>query len=156
MVLTMTDSVGPRALGMQVTPENVLRLRNALTAEADRVYHDLRRAEQDLHVGACGTDPLSQPVADIMNAKIQGHMRDAFAYVQTLRDGAEDLHQMARAYGHTEAVIQASFAHYQHYELPGIQARADQRVARAGDRVAELIAPPPPRPAPFPGMIGQS
>ena len=156
MVLTMTDPAGPKALGMHVTPENVLRLRNALTAEADRVYHDLKRAEYDLHVGACGTDPLSQPVADIMNAKIQGHMRDAYYYVKTLQGAAEDLDQMARAYGHTEAAIQASFARYQQYELPDIQARADERVAQTGDRVAELIAPPQPRPAPFPGMIGQS
>ncbi len=58
-------------LGLQVNPENVLKVRAMLMAEADRLYHDMWRYEPQSMVRLCGGDPVSRQAMDGFNVKIR-------------------------------------------------------------------------------------
>jgi hypothetical protein len=143
-------------MGMRVTPENVLQLRNAMDAEVERLFNLLRRHQVNLRVGECGTDPLSRPVADVFNRKIQSLVDQTNAYITELSGVRDALHQVAVSYGHTEADIGASFRAFKTTVLPGIYAQVGaQHEQQLPDRLRQLTAPlsaPPARP--LPGMFG--
>jgi hypothetical protein len=143
-------------MGMKVTPENVLQLRNAMDAEVERLFDLLRRHQVNLRVGECGTDPLSRPVADAFNRKIQGLVDQTNAYITELSGVRDALHQVAVSYGHTESDISASFSAFRTNVLPGIYTQVGARhEQQLPDRLRQLTAPPPAPPTrPLPGMFG--
>jgi hypothetical protein len=142
-------------MGMRVTPENVLQLRNALAAEVDRLSASLKQREYALRVGECGKDPLSRPVADAFNQKIQSLVTQMQAYIRELAGARDALHQTALTYGHTEAQIGHSFDVFQTNTLPAVYAQvATERQQRLPGRLQELTAPPPVPATPrLPGMF---
>ena len=141
---------------MRVTPENVLQLRNAMDAEVVRLTNLLSRHQENLRVGECGTDPLSRPVADVFNRKIQGLVDQTNAYITELSRARDALHQVAVSYGHTESDISASFGAFKASVLPGIYAQVGaQHEQQLPDRLRQLTATPSASPArPLPGMFG--
>ena len=118
----MTDTVGrpsPAAevrayLGaLQVTPENVLLIGNALQAEAILLNGRVRQARADTVVGEPGRDPVSVDAVPRFNAKITDLLTECQVYVNALAEAAAQMAQTARRYGHTEQEITDSFARYQ-------------------------------------------
>ena len=142
-------------MGVRVTPENVLQLRNALAAEVDRLSATLQLRERALHVGECGKDPLSRPVADAFNQKIQSLVTQMQAYVRELSGARDALHETALTYGHTEDQVRQSFDAFR-ATLPALYAQvAQQRQQQLPDRLRQLTAPPsPPLAGRLPGMFG--
>jgi len=98
---------------MQVTPTNVLQIRNALLAESDLLGDRINLARAQAQVGKPGQDPVSQVAADGFNAKIKALMDQCQAYVDALVEAAGELGQMAKSYGHTEQQIANSFKKFQ-------------------------------------------
>ena len=96
-------------LGMQVTPENVLQIRNVLKAEANRLADVIAVNEFRLHVDLCGGDPVSRNAADGFNAKIKRLLDQCNGYVRALRTAAVALERAAANYGHSEEEIENSF-----------------------------------------------
>lgn len=132
-----------RGVGVRVTPENVLQLRNALDAEVGRLKGLLLRHRRGLAVGKCGQDPLSRPAAEIFNRKIQAHVEATTTYIDELAGARDALHQMALSYGHSEAEISHSFAVFQRDVMPGVYAQVaeDQRVRDCAHGRAGFSAP---------------
>lgn len=127
-------------LGTQVRVDNVLQLRNALAAEVVRLQEGFLRTRRDMQVGECGGDPLSQPVADAFNRRIQALTHADDAYLAELNRVREELHRTALAYGHTEDDIARSFIAFQH-TLPALYGQVRQeRADRMGD-AADMIFP---------------
>ena len=137
-----------RGLGIQVTPENVLRLRNALHAEVVRFTTLLRRHQRDLHVGECGQDPLSRPAAEVFNRTIAAHVQATTDYIDQLTGARDACHQMATSYGHSEAEISQSFTAFNRDVMPGVYAQVaeDQRLRDLVHAQAGLSAPSAYRP----------
>ncbi len=103
--------LGPalHALGLQVDPANVLRVRQVLLTEADRLTTGLVWHGPGAKVGPCGGDPVSQEAMVAFNHRIDGFLDEVRARIQGLRDAAEVLADNARRYGRTEAEITGSF-----------------------------------------------
>ena len=99
---------------MQVNPNNVLDVRKAILTEADDLRTYVRMHSHDLKVGLCGSDPVSPLAAQAFNEKIDAHLKEIDTYLRSLRDVGEQLAQVARNYGHTEAEITASFQGGEH------------------------------------------
>ncbi|HWN33893.1 MAG TPA: hypothetical protein VNP03_14180 [Pseudonocardia sp.] len=99
--------------GLAVTPDNVLRVHNALKAEAVRLGNLMLAYAPMLHVGECGSDPVSGPAADQFNTKIRALVDQCTGYAKALDDAATALGRTARTYGHNEAQIAASFDAFQ-------------------------------------------
>lgn len=97
------------SLRMQVTPENVLRVRAVLLAEADRFDGSIGPSEPDGWVGRCGGDPLSSDARSAFNARIEAVHRRCQNQVEQLRAAGHSLEDVARTYGHTDADIAASY-----------------------------------------------
>jgi hypothetical protein len=96
-----------------VSTEALLRARNVLRAEYDRLSELLRRSEARLVVRDCGTDPVSSYASAGFNEKIDRIVRQAHAYVLSLRDAAAQLDETVRGYGATDEQIKASFDAFQ-------------------------------------------
>jgi hypothetical protein len=99
-------------VALQVTPDNVLRARDALLAEAES-FHDFLTTtfvdRRDL-IGLCGGDPISQQAQRAFSQKIQQNaVAPARQYIQELTKGAEELAEVARGFGFTERQIADSF-----------------------------------------------
>ncbi|WP_028937844.1 hypothetical protein [Pseudonocardia spinosispora] len=92
----------------EVTPENVLRVRAVLLAEADRLGRSIGPAEPDGWVGACGGDPLSSDARSAFNERIEATRERCRGQVDRLRVAGHSLEDVARSYGHTDAAIAAS------------------------------------------------
>ena len=132
-----------RGMGIQVTPENVLRLRNALDAEVLRLKALVQRHQRDLRVGECGQDPLSRPAAEVFNRTIAAHLRATTDYIEQLSGARDACHQMAISYGRCEAEISQSFAAFNRDVMPGVYAQVaqDQRLREQVHGQAGLSAP---------------
>ena len=131
-------------LGMQVTPANVLQVRNALRGEAQRLGDLLRAHDYTLTVRP-GTDPVSRPAAELFNEKMA--LRKQYQeYVNALQRAGQALEQTARAYGHSEQDIRDSFATYVDAHQPQWSSQTQTRDAlqRIPEPMRELIQPSPP------------
>jgi uncharacterized protein YukE len=98
---------------MQVTPANVLHIRNALLAESRLLTEKVAAARLQTEVRKPGQDPVSQTAAQGFNEKINSLMTQCHAYVSALTEAAGNLEQMAKSYGHTEQQISDSFERFQ-------------------------------------------
>lgn len=96
-------------LGMQVTPENVLQVRNVLKAEAVRLSDVMRVNDYKLRVDLCGGDPVSADASRGFNAKLDNLRAQCSGYVKALRDAVKVLEQTAATYGRSEQEIKDSF-----------------------------------------------
>lgn len=99
-------------VALQVTPENVLRARDALLAEAESFHDFLTTTFMDRRdlVGLCGGDPISEQAQKAFSQRIhQNAVAPARQYVQELMKGAEQLAEVARGFGFTEQQIADSF-----------------------------------------------
>jgi hypothetical protein len=91
---------------MQVTPENVLRVRAALLAESDRLLSTLRSGGPPGDwVGLCGGDPLSADARGVFNERIDKAVGHCRGHAERLRSAAHSLDGIARDYGHTDTDI---------------------------------------------------
>jgi hypothetical protein len=98
---------------MQVTPANVLHIRNALLAESQLLSDKVAVATARAAVGKPGHDPVSETASDGFNQKIKALMDQCQGYVNALTEAAASLEQTAKSYGHTEQQINDSFAMFQ-------------------------------------------
>jgi len=98
---------------MQVTPANVLQIRNALLAESQLLHDKVLAAQRQVHVGKPGNDEVSESAAEGFNTKIKALLDQCQAYVDALAAAAGNLSQMAKSYGHTEQQINDSFKNFQ-------------------------------------------
>lgn len=96
-------------LGMQVNPENVLRIRTALLAEADRLDGLLRRHSRTLRIRAPAADPVSGAAEAALNPKIDLLAVQFQAYIDGLTAAGDVLAGTARGYGYTEQQVKDSF-----------------------------------------------
>ncbi len=137
-------------LGMQVTPANVLQVRNAVLGEARRLNLVLKLHRGSLRVGLCGGDPVSGPAAELFNQKIDALVAQCQGYVDGLRRAGLALEQTARDYGHAEQQITDSFNSYVQARLPEWTRQANsQDVAQAlPEPLRAMAAPGPPSPSP--------
>jgi hypothetical protein len=97
-------------VGLQVTPDNVLAVRRALLQEAERLQSELEKHGRDVTVRRCGEDPVSADAAAAFTPRLQAMVRQAMLVPAMLRAAGDRLGEAARAYGHTDAEIAASFA----------------------------------------------
>jgi uncharacterized protein YukE len=98
---------------MQVTPANVLQIRNALLAESQLLSDKVAVATGRATVGKPGQDPVSETASDGFNQKIKALMDQCHGYVNALTEAAASLEQTAKSYGHTEQQINESFIKFQ-------------------------------------------
>lgn len=96
-------------LGMQVNPENVLQIRTALLAEAERLADMLRVHSWELRVRAPAPDPVSEAAEATLNPKIDRLAAQFQAYVDALKNAGGVLEATARTYGYTEQQVKDSF-----------------------------------------------
>jgi hypothetical protein len=96
-----------------VSTEALLRARNVLQTEYERLSGLLSRCSTTLVVRDCGTDPVSSYASVGFNEKIGLIVAQANAYVQSLRDAADQLDETVRGYGATDEQIKASFDAFQ-------------------------------------------
>jgi hypothetical protein len=104
-------------LGMQVTPENVLQIRNVLKAEAVRLAAVMGANDYKLRVGPCGADPVSDDASRGFNAKIDRLKAQCYGYIDALDGAVKLLEQTAATYGLSEQEIEGSFRSF-HPERP--------------------------------------
>jgi hypothetical protein len=95
--------------GMFVNRENVLALRAGFLQEATDLQEVIDEKRNTLDVGLCGGDPVSpearagfKECTDLLLDQVQ-------ARIDALNRAGEELGVTARAYGHTEDTIDASF-----------------------------------------------
>jgi hypothetical protein len=97
---------------VQVTPENVLEVRNALLSEAENL---MMFAATDLAmskpVGHCGGDPISLQASEAFSQRIGALTQHCIDYAVELKKAGESLDGIARRYGYTESEIHASFTY---------------------------------------------
>ena len=146
-------------LGMQVTPANVLAVRNAVAGEARRLADLLDAHDYMLTVRAPAADPVSIAAAQAFNLKISAVKQQCQAYVNALQQAEQQLKQTARAYGHTEQDIKDSFGTYLSTNTPRWDAQTRSREAIEGlpEPMRSLVQPgvtPPPSGPRLPGMLG--
>ena len=140
---------------MQVTPSNVLQIRNALLAESQLLSDKVAVASSTIQVGEPGLDEVSKSAAPAFNNKINALLNQCQAYGNALAEAAGNLEQMAKGYGHTEQQISESFTKFQSdnpapSSAPGSTSAPDsamQSFARS------LASPAPVHPSPTPGGL---
>lgn len=93
----------------KVTIEALLNARNILQARFEYMNKLIHRAQFDLVVPLCGSDPVSPYAAKGFNDKIQAMLTEMKKFVKSLGEAAEILDQNAKSYGATEEQITASF-----------------------------------------------
>jgi uncharacterized protein YukE len=128
------------ALGMSVTPENVLGVHAVIQQEVRRLKKAVERFKSDHGDGMplLGEDPVSPYAAKGFTEVTDQLLRSCEADIDDLRRLADGLAQAAREYGRTEAEIEASLTQVpQMGELPGLLAGANlpgpPPVRNAGD-----------------------
>ena len=146
-------------LGMQVTPANVLAIRNAVAGEASRLDALLRMHDFTLTVRAPAADPVSIAAAEGFNRQISALKQQCRTYVSALQQAGQALERTARDYGHTEQDIKDSFRAYLGTNMPRWDAATRSRDAVEGlsEPMRSLVqpgGPPPPSGPRLPGMIG--
>lgn len=146
-------------LGMQVTPANVLQVRNALRGEAKRLGDLLHIHDYSLTVRAPAADPVSGPAADLFNQKINMVRHQCEGYVSALQRAGVALEQTARAYGQTEQDIKDSFGAYVDAQQPRWNNQASSRDAmqQLPEPMRSLMVPDqplPPTEPPLTGLLG--
>lgn len=94
---------------MQVTPENILKVRALFLTEAERVTDVIRGLTLGRGVESCGGDPLSPEAAKAFNRRIAHELEQARLYGLRLQQAGEELGRIARKYGHSDAEIERSF-----------------------------------------------
>ncbi|WP_197519553.1 PE domain-containing protein [Pseudonocardia sp. HH130630-07] len=105
----------------QITPDNVLAVRNELRFHAEKIREAIRAPGIENGFTPCGGDVVSVAAAESFNAKI-GQIRDVhLAHAEELQDAAQRLEQAAREYGHTDDYIRDSFTDAR----PALQERLD-------------------------------
>jgi hypothetical protein len=105
----------------KVTTEALLNARNVLQTEYERLSGLLSRCSTELVVRDCGADPVSSYASAGFNEKIGLIVRQANAYVLSLRDAAAQLEQTVRGYGATDEQIKASFDAFQKNQAASAQ-----------------------------------
>lgn len=143
---------------MQVTPENVLQIRNALRGEAQRLGDLLRLHDYNLTVRPPGGDPVSGPAAELFNEKIAAVKKQCVGYINMLDEAGLTLEQNARAYRYTDHEIKDSLAAYKDARRPRWNAQAQSRDAiqelpKPMQALMQPSQPPPPTPPPLAGMF---
>lgn len=112
----------------QVTPENVLDVRNVLMQEVVRLQMVIKRydmpsdfatepadsglmgtAGSGFRIGRCSDDPVSGPAQVSFNRKIMAIIDNCRAYVADLYSAADTLADIARSYQYSEDEIARSF-----------------------------------------------
>lgn len=138
-------------LGMQVTPETILRIRNLLLGEAQRLQNAFRREVRNIRVGPPGGDPISGKWANVTNNdKIPPLLAEYRSHIDAFDQAGEKLRQAALRYGYTEQTIADSFKKF----LKAAQATWGQRLqqdeaeAALPPRVRDLVEHPPTQPGP--------
>ncbi|HZZ48678.1 MAG TPA: hypothetical protein VFE65_17490 [Pseudonocardia sp.] len=92
--------------GLHLAPDDVLRVRAGVLAEADRLGTVLARSAR---VGLCGGDPLSRDARDLFNARIDGIVARCLRYQRVLRDAADSLAATTDGHRGTDADIAAAY-----------------------------------------------
>jgi len=103
---------------LQVTPDNVLLISNALRAEATLLTGKIHWAKGEAVVGKPGQDPVSVEAVPRLNTAITTRLTECQSYADALVDAADQMAQTARRYGHTEQEIIDSFTRYQNENPP--------------------------------------
>ena len=135
-------------LGLQVTPANVLQVRNALRGETERLGQLLVRYDGALPVQPHAADPVSVAAAPLFNEKIAALRQQCQGYVDALSQAGLELERTAREYGQAEQQIQQSFDSY----LRGLrplwreQARERDEVQALPQPLRSMVLPRPPDP----------
>lgn len=97
-------------VNLQVTPENVLDVRNVLLTEADRLRtfggQNMMMAQL---VGRCGGDPISDEAQAAFSQRIGVLVQQCQQYSDQLRDAGNALDAVAKQYGYSEEQIESSF-----------------------------------------------
>lgn len=100
------------SLLVQVHVGNVLQVRNVFLKEERDIASVLRRARRELTLRPCGTDPVSDDVTPMFQAKIDHIVETHWAHVRELHESTERLREAALDYGFTDDEIDRSFATY--------------------------------------------
>lgn len=95
--------------GLTVTPENVLGVRAIILEEAHGLQAALWQEERIVWLPKLGEDPVSKDMKRELNLATKALMDRAHAHIDSLFALGEELAATARAYGHTEEQIKASF-----------------------------------------------
>jgi hypothetical protein len=141
---------------MQVTPANVLHIRNALLAESQLLNKKVAMATRDAAVGKPGQDPVSQTAADNFNQKIKTLLDQCQAYVNALDEAACALERTAKSYGHTDQQIKDSFAKFQctHPAPTGVPTSPAAPGPALLSFARSVAGPAPTQSPPAPGDLG--
>jgi hypothetical protein len=139
-------------LGMQVTKETVLQIRNVLLGASRRMYAALdTQGGRTIRVGPPGGDPISPKAADELNRKADA-LRDEYrAIADGYRRAGDNLTQIARNYGYTEQAIADSFRKYvtDNRDTWARQLQQNQTVAGLPEPLRMFLdAPPSTQPPP--------
>jgi hypothetical protein len=94
---------------MQVNRDTVLQAHSALLGEAWRLADSLGSSFDLILFGRCGGDPVSADAQVAFTERIGGLLDQCHRHVADLFAGADRLAAAARAYGHTEDAVAASF-----------------------------------------------
>ncbi|AOS61740.1 hypothetical protein [Actinoalloteichus hymeniacidonis] len=98
---------------LAVDPDNILQVRAALLAEAERLSGVLAELRYGLRFEPMGSDPASIAFGQLATGRLltnpDSYFHRCTQYVENLYVGAEALAETARRYGHTEDAIAASF-----------------------------------------------
>jgi hypothetical protein len=95
---------------LQVTPENVLEVRKTLLTAAERLKdYWVQTVVGAEYVGLCGGDPVSEQAAIAFSDRIAQTTDSISVFGIELRRAGEQLSELARAYGYSEAQVEASF-----------------------------------------------
>ena len=116
------------ALGMSVTPENVLGVHAVIQREVQRLKTAVNRFKHDQSEGMplLGEDPVSPYAARGFTEVTEQLLRGCEADIDDLQRLADGLARAAREYGRTEAEIEAALAQVPPSgELPGLLAGVD-------------------------------
>lgn len=139
-------------LGMQVTRETVLGIRNVLLGAADRYYAALdAQAGRSIRVGPPGGDPISPLAANELNRKADALHDEYRKIADGFKRAGNNLTQIARNYGYTEQTIADSFRKYvkDNQDTWSRQLQQNQTVAGLPDPLRQFLdALPPTQPPP--------
>jgi hypothetical protein len=131
-------------LGMQVTPQNVLQIRNIVLGAAQRLDDALYRLGRNIRVGPPGGDPISQPAADELNRRSQALLAEYRVQINAYHNAGQYLGQIARDYGYTEQSITDSFNKFRTANQGSWEQRLEQgsAVAKLPRLIRDVVDPP--------------
>jgi hypothetical protein len=127
--------------GYDVTAEALQHTYNLLKAKAKDLNVAVMNHKQ-VKLGMCGSDPISQWVTPVLQAKVDLITEHMTTFATDLDAAAEELKQALASYGATEDQVQASFQQF-------MTARSNQSTAQPGP----YPAGPPSASAPLPGTV---